>query len=377
MVQVPGECPGYTIESHIPVLSCVMAGTKQTNYGSTNINCDSYFSFPVEMSVELKDITVSENNLNELRLAVVKLNTSTVLGQGSCGTVYEAKYSGTMCGAKRLDIQNPPHQEFAVSSNQRVAKKLKENFIRECIQHSKLHHPNIVRMIGVFYTEKSQPSLTQKESLPFLVMERMDCNLTQLLERSRHNIPMYVKLSILQDVSRGLYYLHDQNPPIVHQALYSDNILLTKGLTAKIGDFKTGAETVADRKKLTVRPIRNIDGFLPDFDKCETDLKYETSLNVFSFGCMICHVITEQWPNIQSPLPDKKEVGKFSGYDLKLKSMKDDWAVDKNQNYIDLISDYSLKKLVEDCLQRKSKNRPSMMLVDESMNRIITSEYKG
>ena len=361
-----------------------MAGIKQ-NYGSTDI--EPYFPHDLDMSLEIsseqKDVTVSAGiprgnlnaSLNELRkLKEVKL-TSTVLGRGSCGTVYEAKYSGTTCAAKRLDIQNP-RQEFALNSYQCVAKKLEENFVRECLQHSKLHHQNIVRMIGVFYTEKCQRSLTQKESgLPVLVMERMDCNLTQLLERSRHNIPMYVKLSILHDVSRGLRYLHDKNPPIVHQALYSDNILLTKGLTAKIGDFKTGAETVADWKKLTVRPIRNIDGFLPDFDKCETDLKYETSLNVFSFGCMICHVITGQWPSIQNPLPDKKEVGKFSGYDLKPKCMKDDWAVDKNQNYIDLISDYSLKKLVEDCLQRKSKNRPSMMLVKQSMNRIITSEY--
>ena len=66
---------------------------------------------------------------------------------------------------------------------------------------------------------------------------------------------MYIKLSILQDVSRGLCYLHAQNPPIVHQALYSDNILLTKGLVAKIGDFKTGAETVSDQVLLSVRQI--------------------------------------------------------------------------------------------------------------------------
>ena len=87
-------------------------------------------------------------------------------------------------------------------------------------------------------------------------MELMECNLTKLLEKT-HNILMYIKLSILHNVSRGLCYLHAQNPPIVHQALYSDNILLTKGLIAKIGDFKTGEETVSDRALLSVQQKRH------------------------------------------------------------------------------------------------------------------------
>ena len=87
-------------------------------------------------------------------------------------------------------------------------------------------------MFGVFYRD-------EQTILPVLVMELMEYNLTQLLEKHQ-NICMYIKLSILQDVSRGLCYLHSQNPPIVHQALYSDNILLTKCLIAKLGDFKTG-----------------------------------------------------------------------------------------------------------------------------------------
>ena len=50
-------------------------------------------------------------------------------------------------------------------------------------------------------------------------MELVDCNLTQLLERM--HIIMYVKLSILQDVSRGYgppYYTH-----IYTQSLFTDS----------------------------------------------------------------------------------------------------------------------------------------------------------
>ena len=349
-------------------LHFIMAGTKKYagnyHYGSTN---SSYGPFAQNMSPlgSQKEPTagnVSEDELKNLTKLREVMLTSTVLGQGSCGTVYKAECGGTMCAVKRLDVQ--VQDLTVVDSSSHMVKKMEQNFLLECLQHNKLNHENIVRMLGVFYPKK--------ETLPVLVMELMEYNLTQLLERS-HNIPMYVKLSILQDVSRGLCYLHAQNPPIVHRALYSDNILLTKGLTAKIADFKTGAATVLDQKGLRVRHHIRYDGFLPDL---LINLEYKVSVNVFSFGCIVCHVITQQWPGIQrmNRLPDQTH-SKLSGTDFKPKCMEDSWRVDKHENYIDLISNYSLRKLVEACLQRKSKNRPSMLLVHESMNRIITSKY--
>ena len=208
-------------------------------------------------------------------------------------------------------------------------------------------------MLGVFYYEE--------QSTPFLVMELMEYNLTQLLNRS-HHIPMYVKLSILQDVSRGLCYLHAQNPPIVHQALYSDNILFTKGLTAKIGDYKTGAVTVSDQALLRPRDI-NVNNlyFLPG----SNFLKYDLPLNVFSFGCIVCHVITQKWPS-----------GYMCNFRLcyRREPKSDNWSFDKPQDYINHISDNSLKQLVEACLQCNPNNRPHMSQIHESISSMMTGE---
>ena len=326
------------------------------------------------MATKNKPITrkVIEDDLNCLILSGVNLTTC-VLGQGSYGTVYKADYKGTACAAKQIDRRR---------GSPTTSERSKQNFLLECLQHSKLRHPNIVKMLGVFYPKK-------KTILPYLVMELMEYNLTQLLE-NHQNISMYVKLSILQDVSRGLCYLHTQNPPIVHQALYSDNILFTKGLTAKIGDFKTGAETVSDQALLNVRQNRNSSHFLPDSVHI---LKYDVSLNVFSFGCVVCHVITQTWHSIQlrkshvsqlngdiSPLRSRIrtsfevrqeinnpfKIGKILSYTM------DDWAIEKHQNYIDLISDNSLKQLVEACLQRNPQNRPHMSLIYERITRLMT-----
>ena len=322
---------------------------------------------------------VSENDLNHLILRGVKLNTSNELGQGSFGTVYKAEHNGTACAAKQRDISNVKSQS--------LLQRKKHHFLLECLQHSKLDHPNIVKMLGVFY-----PQAKQNDILPVLVMELMEYNLTQMLEKSP-NIIMYVKLSILQDVSRGLCYLHAQNPPIVHQALYSDNILITKCLAAKIGDFKTGAGTVSDQAVLSERrsQIMQIYYFLPDSDN--NIIKYDLALNVFSFGCIVCHVITQNFPSVQH----QPEINTDDGPAHKLRSTPegtvtlasvgghtplarrksstlDDWSVNKHQQYIDLICDNSLKQLVEACLQSKSKYRPQMSLVYERITSIMTGE---
>ena len=326
------------------------------------------------------DLGSRSDDLKPLELRGVTLHCC-ILGQGSYGTVYKAEHNGIACAAKRVDLSS--------SIKLRLAEQMRQNFLLECLQHSKLNHPNIVKMLGVFYPKKI-PSAT-----PILVMELMECNLSQLLEKS-YNIPMYVKLSILQDVSRGICYLHTQNPPIVHQALYSDNILITKGLTAKIGDFKTGAETLSDQVVLSIRRNRASDGFLPD---SRDILKYDGPLNVFSFGCIICHVITQKLPSMQqheslrlqepsgyiykrkrgylSITPQKmvKRKLEYFNTDSTTSYTTDDWSVRNYQDYIDLISDHSLKQLVEACLQYNCEDRPHMLQVYERVTDIMAGEF--
>ena len=308
-----------------------------------------------------------------VHLDKVKL-TSQVLGQGSYGTVYKARYDGASCAAKQLD---QPRVASHLSNAKGVNQDLEHNFMLECLQHSKLSHPNIVKMLGVFYRGKT----------PYLVMELMEYNLTQLLENT-HNIIMYVKLSILQDISRGLRYLHGQSPPIVHQALYSDNILFTKGLTAKIGDFKTGAEIVSDQALLSVRWSRYSNDFFPDSHDV---LKYDIPLNVFSFGCIVCHVITQVWPHSEQhyivstsiPAPEHRKLGRSSQpnedeymdyTDPTVTCMVDDWSVEKHQIYIDMIDD-DLKHLVEACLQCNTKYRPRMSQIYDRITSLMRSEF--
>ena len=93
---------------------------------------------------------------------------------------------------------------------------------------SNLRHPNITQFMGVCFLPDCQ--------LPVLVMEKLDGNLDDLLE-TVPNIPLVLKRSMLEDVARGLQYLHQRNPKIIHRDLTAKNVLLTSSFVAKITDL--------------------------------------------------------------------------------------------------------------------------------------------
>ena len=121
------------------------------------------------------------------------------VGVGTYGRVFEVEYCGTVYAAKEVHsilIQGVTSEEFEAT---------KKAFLCECTQSGALSHPNF---LGV-YNPGGQ------SRLPVLVMEKMQESLTSVVKKYP-NISMCVKLSILLDVSKGLWYLHSHIPPIVH-----------------------------------------------------------------------------------------------------------------------------------------------------------------
>jgi serine/threonine protein kinase len=59
------------------------------------------------------------------------------------------------------------------------------------------------------------------------------------------------RLLMCIDAARGLNYLHQRHPPIVHRDLKSLNLLVSENLTVKVSDF--GLSRVRNRTFLTSR----------------------------------------------------------------------------------------------------------------------------
>ena len=123
--------------------------------------------------------------------------------------------------------------------------------------------------------------------LPVMVMEKMQYSLRGLVEKY-DNIPLNVKLSILDDVCLGLRYLHSRSPPIVHRDLTPNNILLGGHLEAKITDLGV-AKVIKSENNKTMTKLPGTPDFMPP-EALRKKPVYGPSLDVFSYGGVILNV---------------------------------------------------------------------------------------
>ena len=192
------------------------------------------------------------------------------LGRGAYGSVEELEVDGLLCAGKKFYniLIDPIYGEGA--------QRMVDMWYAECTLLSQLRHPNIVQFLGVHFVPDSL--------LPVLVMELLPTSLNELLE-STADIPLSTKLSILQDVSRGLVYLHNRKPLVIHGNLSSLNVLLNSAMTAKIIDV---GNSIVDTppgqlaKTMSQGPPGNLIYMPPE--AFEPKPKYGPSLDIFSFG---------------------------------------------------------------------------------------------
>ena len=291
------------------------------------------------------DNTQELDRLRDLYLTGVRPN-GRHIGVGAYGRVFEVEYCGTVCAAKEVHpilVQEVRPEEFEAT---------KKIFLTECIRSGSLNHPNVVHFLGVY--NPGGQSL-----LPVLVMERMQESLTSMVEKYP-NIPMYVKLSMLLDVSRGLWYLHTHHPPIVHRDLSPNNVLLTSQFVAKISDLGVAKVIQADSKKTKTRAPGTVD-FMPPEALLRTP-EYGPPLDVFSYGGVILHVVNQEWPKPLHYVMTDPKTGKILGLS----------EVERRQQHMEKMTETpaDLRPLVEQCLDNQPSRRPPISDVSERMKRM-------
>ena len=210
---------------------------------------------------------------------VIQLNRR--IGSGAFGIVYAVKIGETICAAKQV------HSILIEGVSEVERQYIVESFMRECQFCSTLRHPNIVQFLGIYY-----PEGTNRTQLPAMVMEMMASSLNSFIEKHTA-IPVDIKYSIIHDVSLGLNFLHNHDPPIVHRDLSSNNILLTTQCVAKISDLGVAKVVKSDNKTMTTAP-GTVD-FMPP-EALSYNPVYGPPMDVFSFGVIILHVFTQKWP---------------------------------------------------------------------------------
>ena len=294
----------------------------------------------------LREMSSGDNFQGLVLNEVTKLDRKE-LGRGAYGRVYTVKYCGTICAAKEI------HSILIEEVGDVEVRRTVESFIRECRQCSTLRHPNVIQFLGVYYPSGTA-SVQGSMRLPVMVMEMMEDSLTSLVDK-HEKIPVHIKFSIVHDVSLGLCYLHNHDPPIIHRDLSPNNVLLTAHHVAKISDLGVAKVIKADSRKTMTKAPGTVD-FMPPESLDETPI-YGPPMDVFSFAGIVLHTFNQQWPH-----PSKQV--QFDPTTRKRVALSE---VERRQQYLDKMKREAevLRPLVEECLDDDPAMRPTITAVCE------------
>ena len=210
---------------------------------------------------------------------------------------------------------------------------------------SQLRHPHIVQFLGVCYLPGSP--------IPVLVMEKLQTSLDNLLETTP-DIPLDIKVHLL---SQGVVYLHSHSPPIAHRDLTARNILIDSGLTAKIADLGVARMVNIQPGQLAATMTRAPGNALympPEAVQEERGTRYNTSIDIFSFGVISLFTLTQIFPKDLKPATYHDPVtGKIVGRS----------EIERREEYIETMNKslgntHTLVQLTCNCLQYLPKDRP-------------------
>ena len=273
-----------------------------------------------------------------------------VLGKGSYAVVKEITCKGERYAAKQLhttlfNFASPTEREGMLTQ-----------FAKECRMLQRAAHPNIVKFVGVY--------LENESTLPYLVMEFMKVTLSDHLEQNG-KLDTPSNYHILSDVALGLQFLHRHIPSIIHRDLSANNVLLSSTMQAKISDLgvaKIIDHNLTQKSKLMQTKAPGTPCYMPP-EALNDNPDYDTSIDVYSFGVLVVHLLCAQWPmpstgNIVNPENPDKLIA-VTEFDRRLK-------------FIEKIGlNHALMPLIQKCLHNNPLSRPNATNLAETLMEIM------
>ena len=266
------------------------------------------------------------------------------LGRGTNSTIFEGTWEGMIVAVKRIHFTN--FDQLSEQEQEIVRTKL----VIECDRVNRLRHSNIVHFLGIYLPLHAEPHA----KIPSVVMEPVHCNLNYLLEQN-DVVPLEMKTSILHQVSLGLQYLHSRDSAIVRGNLTSKNVLISKGMEAKITVLGSIRFVHPELHPFGTGRSPEIQDFVAPEILINPKNIYGPKTDVFSFGCIMLHTFSQQWPTpSQNVTHFQSEMKRRAQYASKIP--KDVEAI---------------IPLIANCLENQPHNRPTAEEVYDQLKTIV------
>jgi serine/threonine protein kinase len=197
------------------------------------------------------------------------------IGSGGFGAVYHGEWRGTEVAVKKL-----------------FKSDLSEEFAREVAFMVKLRHPNLVLFMGSTGATSVLPDGKVLVEPPAIVMEYMPMgSLFDVLQNDDVALAWDAKTRFAVDIARGMTYLHERKPPLLHGDLKSLNVLVDKAMNAKVSDFGLTRFKSSDG----TNNVGSLFWAAPEVIRGEP---YTNKSDVYSFGIVLYEIVTRKQPYI-------------------------------------------------------------------------------
>ena len=290
----------------------------------------------------IEEFLQKHKNLQPIRYSYSEIkkmtdNFKTSLGKGGFGSVYKGKLqSGSIVAVKVLA----------------TSKANGEDFINEVATIGRIHHMNVVRLIG-FCANGSKWALIYD----FMPNGSLDKYIFLKRENSVYlSWGMLYKIAL--GIARGIEYLHRGcDMQILHFDIKPHNILLDEDFTPKVSDFGLAKLYSTDESIVSLTAARGTLGYIaPElFYKNIGGISYKA--DVYSFGMLLMEMVGRR-KNVQAFAEHSSQIY-FPSW------VHDKYNRGENMEMGDATEDEkkSVKKMVIValwCIQLKPTNRPSM-----------------
>ncbi|XP_016500891.2 putative serine/threonine-protein kinase SIS8 isoform X1 [Nicotiana tabacum] len=221
--------------------------------GNDSVKSDVTLDDVSDCEIPFEDITLGER-----------------IGLGSYGEVYRGEWHGTEVAVKKFLDQDITGESL-------------EEFKSEVWIMKRLRHPNVVLFMG---------AVTRPPNLSIITEFLHRGSLYRLIHRPNNQLDERRRLRMALDTARGMNYLHNCTPMVVHRDLKSPNLLVDKNWVVKVCDFGlsrmkhstflSSRSTAGTAEWMAPEVLRNE----PSNEKCD----------VYSYGVILWELCTLQQP---------------------------------------------------------------------------------
>ncbi|KAK8473555.1 hypothetical protein PHAVU_001G167700 [Phaseolus vulgaris] len=239
---------------------------------SSSITSSTSVSLMSTMATSI--LSVKTFSLSELEKATDKFNSKRVLGEGGFGRVY----SGTL----------EDGAEVAVKLLTRDNQNGDREFIAEVEMLSRLHHRNLVKLIGICI-EGRRRCLVYELVRNGSVESHLHGD-----DKMKGMLDWEARMKIALGAARGLAYLHeDSNPRVIHRDFKASNVLLEDDFTPKVSDFGLAREATEGSNHISTRVMGTFGYVAPEYAMTGHLL---VKSDVYSYGVVLLELLTGRKP---------------------------------------------------------------------------------